>query len=179
MKKSSDLQVSFSWLTNKDLSIVDCLVLGYIKHQMNEESLIYDTNYQMVQVLGVGESVVANSLSKLYKLGYVEIHFNGPERIITYTYDAPHSLSNSGYIYIMKDEGTKYIKIGFSKNPTYRESTLQAEKPTITLVNKWKGTMSQEQTVHRILAKHRIRGEWFNCNIEQAGETIKKVIGVI
>lgn len=178
MKKSSDLSISFSWLTNKDLSIIDCLVLGYIKYQMNEESLIRDTNSQVGQVLGVSESVIANSLSKLYKLGYVEIHFNDAQRIITYTYDAPHSLSNSGYIYIMKDEGTKYIKIGFSKDPKYRESTLQAEKPTITLIAKWKGTMSQEQTVHRILAKNRIRGEWFNCSIEQAEETIKKVIGV-
>lgn len=178
MKNSNDLLVSFSFLRNKDLTILDCLVLSYIKHQMNENSLAYDTNFQLSRVLNVSESSIANSISKLYKLGYVEIHFDNQQRIITYTYDAPHSLSNSGYIYIMKDEGTKYIKIGFSKDPKYRESTLQAERPTITLIGKWKGTMSQEQTVHRILAKNRIRGEWFNCSIEQAEETIKKVIGV-
>lgn len=38
------------------------------------------------------------------------------------------------YIYLMRDSATNHIKIGHSKNPSYRESTLFAEKPSIVLI---------------------------------------------
>lgn len=158
----------------------DAFILAHIKAQVDGEFTYRGTDQEIAKVLNTSVSVVPNAISKLYKLGYIEVHHDNGTRIITYTYDAPHSLSNSGYVYIMVDENIPdVLKIGFSKNPAHREGTLQAEKPTIKLLGKWKGTISQEQTCHRILAKHRIRGEWFRIDVQTAEKTIKQVTGVI
>ncbi len=172
------LQVPFIYLHNRDLTLFDSVILSYIKSQIDDSSATRTPNNTIVQALGINPNSLPSCLDKLYKLGYIEIHHENEQRIITYTYDAPHSLSNSGYIYIMKDTTHDYLKIGFSKDPKYRESTLQGEKPTIQLLGKWKGTISQEQTCHRILAKFRVRGEWFNVDQQTAEQTIKSVIGI-
>ena len=44
--------------------------------------------------------------------------------------------SESCYTYLMRDESTGYYKIGMSKNPTYRERTLQCESPHILTLDK-------------------------------------------
>lgn len=172
-----NLEVPYIFLQNKDLNLFDAVILAFIKSKMNEDYQFIHNDEFIASHLGITSQAIPNCLSKIYKLGLIEIH-HAETRIITYTYDAPHSLSNSGYIYIMSDATHSYLKIGYSKDPSYRESTLQGEKPTIKLLGKWKGTMSQEQTCHRILAKYRIRGEWFNVDFEQASKVIKQVTGI-
>lgn len=174
-----DLVVPFVFLQNKDLNLFDAIVLAYIKGNMDEDCNCIKSDLEIANYLRANISTIPNTLSRLNKLGFIEKQLEDNRRIITYTYDAPHrGASNSGYIYIMQDTTNEYLKIGFSKNPTYRESTLQAEKPTIQLVRKFKGTMSQEQQCHRMLAKYRIRGEWFSVDLNAAEQTIKKVIGL-
>ena len=173
------LPVPFDFLQNKDLSVFDALILSYIFAQKDDDFLFRETNNQISQVLNVKLSSIPSSLDKLYKLGYIDIFHENQQRIITYTYDAPHHLAKSGYIYIMLDEVNNFIKIGYSKNPKFRESTLQSEKPSIKLINRFKGTLSQEQHCHRILAKYRKRGEWFEgITVKQAEDVIKQVIGI-
>jgi len=175
----TDLVVPFVFLQNKDLNLFDAIVLAYIKGNMDEDCNCIKTDHDIANYLRANPSTIPNTISRLNKLGFIEKQQEDNRRIITYTFDAPHrGASNSGYIYIMQDTTNQYLKIGFSKNPTYRESTLQAEKPTIQLVRKFKGTMAQEQAAHRILAKYRIRGEWFQVTLEQAEEAIKRVIGL-
>lgn len=61
--------------------------------------------------------------------------------------------------YIMIDHNTGYCKIGKSKNPRFREKTLQSEKPTIEMlfvINK-----NIEKELHRRYSDKRVRGEWF------------------
>lgn len=65
-----------------------------------------------------------------------------------------------GYVYLMRD-ASGLTKIGFSKNPKTRESTLQSEKPSIELVCAWPGTLDDERELHRRFAPKRTRGEWF------------------
>jgi len=67
----------------------------------------------------------------------------------------------------MIDKNTNYYKIGFSKNPKYREKTLQSEKPTIELIKKYVGYMYQEKELHDIFSDNRIRGEWFELRDDQ------------
>jgi len=81
----------------------------------------------------------------------------------------------SGFIYVMRDNHCDRIKIGFSKNPTYREATLQAQKPDIELVFQVKGTISDERRIHEYFNDHRIRGEWFSVSAEIVMEYIKTV----
>ena len=62
--------------------------------------------------------------------------------------------------YLMKDNHNKLYKIGYSKNPKARESTLQSEKPSIKMVKVWNKDIEQE--LHNLYAEFRIRGEWFD-----------------
>jgi hypothetical protein len=48
----------------------------------------------------------------------------------------------------MLDEALDCHKIGFAFAPQARERTLQAEKPTIRLVESWRGTKRDERMLH-------------------------------
>lgn len=87
--------------------------------------------------------------------------------------------SESCYTYLMRDESTGYYKIGMSKDPTYRERTLQCEKPTISLL--WSRQFSsraeareQEKNLHQRYAHKNKRGEWFRLS-EQDVKDIKNL----
>jgi len=81
----------------------------------------------------------------------------------------------AGWNYLMVDHNTGYHKIGYSKNPRYREKTLQSEKPTIEMLFKWRGGFGQEQELHEHFSDKRIRGEWFDLTAEDVKyiETLK------
>ena len=80
------------------------------------------------------------------------------------------------YLYIMKDTSTGYHKIGISKNPQYREKTLQSEKPTIEIVWVSDSTTIKardiEKALHSYFEHRRTRGEWYNLSSHQI-ESIK------
>ncbi len=66
------------------------------------------------------------------------------------------------YVYLMKDEQTGFHKIGQSKNPAVRESTLFSEKPSIILICAWLTDGADETLLHNKYTEKRVRGEWFN-----------------
>lgn len=73
------------------------------------------------------------------------------------------------YVYLMHDTSNNFYKIGISNNPSYREKTLQSEKPTIEnkAAKKYpvrKIAESFEKSLHQTYADKRIRGEWFNLD---------------
>ena len=70
------------------------------------------------------------------------------------------------YVYLMQDTTNNYYKIGHSKNPQYREKTLQSEKPTIELLLSYAGSCEDETELHERFKEKRIRGEWFDINEE-------------
>lgn len=77
--------------------------------------------------------------------------------------------SESCHTYLMKDDANGYYKIGMSKNPTYRERTLQSDKPTITLIcSKEFSSRTEaselEKYLHKKYANKRERGEWFRLS---------------
>lgn len=67
-------------------------------------------------------------------------------------------------VYVMIDKNTGYYKIGRSKNPKFRERTLQSEKPTIELLFHYDTRVRVEKELHDMFAEKRIRGEWFDLN---------------
>lgn len=76
------------------------------------------------------------------------------------------TVENSCYVYLMKDFTNAFYKIGISNNPSYREKTLQSEKPSIDLIacKKFPIRMiaeSFEKSLHKTFENKRIRGEWF------------------
>lgn len=68
---------------------------------------------------------------------------------------------NSNYIYLMVNTITSYIKIGTSKNPRFREKTLQSQEPHIHLIAKWECNKEIEKKLHYKFQNKRKRGEWF------------------
>ena len=71
------------------------------------------------------------------------------------------------YLYLMKCGHTGHYKIGISKTPKKRESTLQSEKPSITMVGAWKGSGFYERPWHQYFKDQRLRGEWFSLSPAQ------------
>lgn len=67
-------------------------------------------------------------------------------------------------VYVMKDNANGRYKIGRSVNPTVRESTLQSEKPDITLLFHYLCDISVEDELHTKYTDKRIRGEWFELD---------------
>lgn len=87
-------------------------------------------------------------------------------------------ISSNAFVYLMRDERTSYTKIGFSKNVHYRERTLQADNPLISLIEYWPGDVAHERTLHKHFEPHRVRGEWFDLSaaqIERAREYMEQV----
>lgn len=94
--------------------------------------------------------------------------------------DITRSLSTC-YVYLMVDTTNNFHKIGISNNPSYREHTLQSDKPTIELLCAKEyptRTIAEaiEAALHRVYANKRIRGEWFKLepsDIDEIKQTLK------
>lgn len=74
-------------------------------------------------------------------------------------------LEDAEYNYLFVNFETNLFKIGFSKNPIYREKTLQSEEPKIFVVAFWKRDIRSEKELHNIYKEKRIRGEWFDLSL--------------
>lgn len=74
--------------------------------------------------------------------------------------------------YLMKDESTGFIKIGRSVSPSIRERTLQAEKPTISLLKVCDSLVERE--LHEQYENNRVRGEWFNLSDEEIAKIVEE-----
>lgn len=87
----------------------------------------------------------------------------------------------SCFVYLMIDTTNNFHKIGISNKPQYREHTLQSDKPTIELLcAKEYPTRAIaeaiEESLHKVFASKRIRGEWFNLSptdIDNIKQTLK------
>lgn len=77
------------------------------------------------------------------------------------------------YVYIMMNCDDFTFKIGQSKNPKYRERTLQSKEPNVVLLKAWQCDKKIEKELHKIYKENRTRGEWFKldfgkiCNINE------------
>jgi hypothetical protein len=65
----------------------------------------------------------------------------------------------SSKTYLIKEDNTKFYKIGKSIDPVKREKTLQREKPNIKLIKVWEDDIERE--LHKKYKDQRVRGEWF------------------
>lgn len=68
------------------------------------------------------------------------------------------------FLYLMRNERNRFVKIGVSNNPAYRERTLQAEEPEITLLFKLETYAFVEEWLHYVFREKRVRGEWFELD---------------
>lgn len=78
-------------------------------------------------------------------------------------------------VYLMLNKRNGYVKIGKSNNPTYREKTLQSEEPEIEIITYRKTSEGTEQALHEMFSNKRLRGEWFNLNVEDIELAVKEM----
>src|SRR6266536_1337791 len=64
-------------------------------------------------------------------------------------------------VYLMKNMGNGYYKIGHTNIPQHRERTLQAEEPDVRLLAAIAGSRQTERQLQAQFAAKRVRGEWF------------------
>jgi predicted DNA-binding transcriptional regulator len=108
--------------------------------------------------LDVSRTTVYHSVWRLQKKGYLQDVF-----------------SNMGKIYLAIDENTGYYKIGWSKNPSKREKTLQSEKPTIKFLITIDGRVQDESYLHKVFGAKRIRGEWFAMDSQDVNRFLLEI----
>lgn len=87
----------------------------------------------------------------------------------------PNEKPRRGYVYLMLDKRSGYIKIGKSKEPTFREKTLHAQEPDIELIAFWEAPSIFEKQLHKQFELKRQRGEWFALNFEDLKQ-IKEIM---
>lgn len=109
--------------------------------------------------------VLAKTVSK-YDSGYAIDKLNTEQTESTSTVEFDYC-----YVYLMYDTNTGYYKIGMSNNPTYREGTLQSEKPTIEMLacHKYpsrKFAAAIEAALHNVYKDFHVRGEWYKLSKE-------------
>jgi len=97
---------------------------------------------------------------KIQLINKVEYYRN----ILGYQKDTTQ-VAGEEYVYLMLDNNSSLIKIGYSKDPGYRERTLHSQQPQIEIIGYWRGNMEQERTLHSQFKEKRIRGEWFQLSL--------------
>ncbi|MFH8692634.1 GIY-YIG nuclease family protein [Streptomyces anulatus] len=72
-----------------------------------------------------------------------------------------------GQVYVIGSPGSHFVKIGFSKTPQKRLSTLQIGSPVpLTLLATFEGGRDLETSLHRHFASCRRHGEWFELGAD-------------
>lgn len=78
--------------------------------------------------------------------------------------------SREGFVYIFRVSGTNRLKIGHSKNPERRLSSLTSPQMPFNLEFVYKewfiDAYALEQHIHKIFSKFRVKGEWFEIPLE-------------
>lgn len=83
-----------------------------------------------------------------------------------------------GYIYALRNELTKQIKVGTTKNPDKRKRDLETAAgmllQTIYLGKTTGDAYKLESLIHKKLSEYRTIGEWFNCSPKIVLHAIKQ-----
>lgn len=91
----------------------------------------------------------------------------------------PQPVAPLEYVYVIGNETGSCLKIGISRDPTKRIRELQTGSGvalSVLFQQSTKHAFKVERRVHRTLAEHRERGEWFSVPHAKAVHTIKRAI---
>jgi hypothetical protein len=102
--------------------------------------------------------LIATELAKVRGMSEDEIAAAGAK-----THAKRARLHNDGYVYFIENTVTKNIKIGWAYHPSKRVKALQVGNDcALKLLNSINGDIAREKSIHKLLAEHRVLGEWFS-----------------
>ena len=143
----------------KDNTEYDWYYIDVLQHYEEEDYMLFG----VMQEECFAEGMISITNDKLDKIC---LKLDKQKRKIKPTYQIIKT-------YIMKDNHNNMYKIGKSKNPKFREKTLQSEKPSIKMIKVF--DFNIERKLHILYKNKRVRGEWFRlsdkdleniCNIQ-------------
>ena len=95
-----------------------------------------------------------------------------------HVYSLYDSEPTKGHIYLMRDENTTSVKIGFTSKPDIgaRQSSLQTGNPgRIEVLGSFRcSSRKTEKVLHEMFSEHRLRGEWFDLSEHQVDSILDK-----
>ena len=173
-KKSKYMKKVCFLLSNIDLQIFIQKPIESYRITYNSEggATIDDVPYNQIMVTPICQEVIQDMFEVLvetvskYDSAYAIDKLNTEQTESTSTVEFDYC-----YVYLMYDTNTGYYKIGMSNNPTYREGTLQSEKPTIKMLacHKYpsrKFAAAIEAALHNVYKDFHVRGEWYKLSKE-------------
>lgn len=119
---------------------------------------------------------------KYFAIGYPKKSQIAKESIHTLnSTDSGNSNEDACYVYVMRNNDNGAYKIGISKNPGYREHTLQSQEPDITCIFQLEFPTRDiarlvERSIHEEYAGYRLRGEWFSIPREMIYTVIGEIV---
>lgn len=131
------------------------------------EKVGFDTvsSLELKQFEGKSAVIISSSMKPMKRIDFIyKVDFY--RNIFEDTYAKPR-VEGREYVYLMVNDETSFVKIGFSKNPRHREKTLQSQEPAVHLIGCWEASMQREKDLHRKYQTKRERGEWFWLNFEE------------
>lgn len=179
--KNEEVESKFNKLFSKLIKLQENDENGYYTN--NEEVYIttpvFIKDFTELHRLCYGDPVVFGSYVEKSTVGEHEAQEKSRLRIERWAkrleeYEPPEP--ESRYLYLMKDSDLNYYKIGVSKDPKIRESTLMAQKPSIKLVGQWEDLAYREREWHNHFHRERVRGEWFDLTPAQVRYFVHKCV---
>lgn len=132
------------------------------------------TNIDLKQFEGKGATMMVNS-----KRGFKMIELIDKVELLRAFFNQQdvesENSEQSSFVYLMVNTQTSLIKIGTSKNPSFRERTLQSREPEVHLIAKWKCAKVVEKELHEKYKMKRVRGEWFRLKLKDINEIQMKM----
>ena len=161
---------------------------NFIKWQItNEEGLVIDNGVNNCCVDKSDTTGITKGISYDVFRNFVDDFLTAIEDNVTEDLveevEAPSTsnVSETCYVYLMKDMANNFHKIGISNHPRYREHTLQSDKPTIELLcaKEYPNrtiALAIEAALHKAYSSKRLRGEWFNLDESDVKDVMQTLI---
>ena len=174
-------------ITHTDLSV--WMMISLISKEKNWKPV---SRVEVQERMRYSRLSIFRSIKRLEKKNYItkisspgkeasyeaRIPINNEEELVFDEIKALKSMANrpKNYVYFIKNESGKMVKIGYSKNPEKRLKMLERTLPmSLELVYFMPGSELREKRLHEKFSKYRIKGEWFifSDEIKQYIEKVK------
>lgn len=154
-------KLSFEDHVAKFIKVSDAYLTGNRKrkYKQKHKELYGEYKKEEAILMGLSEDGYEYNLENSKRYKSMPINKHNKNSITREEWEENRKGGRKKKCYIMKDKRNGLYKIGYSKAPYVRETTLQSEKPDIETIKIFED--NHEEELHRNYDRNRVRGEWF------------------